>query len=998
MNTRELEYLRSPAAMTAAKAILLGLAVGELWFACHHVLSVLTLRFEGGTERCFLIVEVAALAAVTVTCVFRHWLHDIRKVACSLRLDLLASFLFGILVSSLFPFPDYIPFNGYLVLLTDIQLVALFGLFIFVPFVHVLRSVVLGNLKVPAKLTPFFLNDDERVAPEDDLLGFRESSERFARRVLNGGSAESIVFGLDAPWGTGKSTFVNFCVDRWNKSTEQKAMVFRFNPLQYEDRKNLLQKFIDGLILTIREREFIPELQTIVSRYSKLVSNQQTISIAGINVELTKPNLTIDQAAADIGFALSKLKHRLIIIVDDLDRIDFSEVRDILFVIKKGFALPNVSVLLCYDTQNIGAMEDGSPGSEKISEFLEKFVNVKVGLFLSSSDLERYLTANLAATARGNLLTDFRLLDDALGGLRDIYKSADYHHYAPFVGNVRKVKRLINTLVLLNIDQINLKLSDYDVRDLIRLLMIYVNYPTLFRKIYDAETEGRCGFFSAEDKYANNGWTFANSADYSTFVKDLQTNGRMNETFLLNSIFEIGTRLKSAESSSVPDDARHTYACFNHRGQRNLENYLNLIVRVSNPPNRGHYRFYVSAKDRFVSGEPLEKILAAAEFAYSSSETSHQEFWRVVVNSAPGFDPARAAQAINYVVDTMDKHSMLEDADLGIGLRYSSRQYTLLKLLDTVGWQDDQGLRRNNSPEHLVEIADWIFGTGKHVGRGILDRLLAPARGVFGLMDAMLFRLYCCMDRSGNLFNLNRALITHSDAAAPTTGVVRELLVVEMREISQSIFRMFKNEYINNERNIFEEIENLSLADLAGAFVQHVNKSIEHGNAKSIHVTRLVLSTKATMKSFIVYQLTNKLINSGIGCGFYDEAGKNDGGGIFHAMNAYLFRCFGPDVEAKGFEHFLDYMLTQLRSNFRSHTENAWQVDIDSVCLVLDRQLLREYWATYRVAFDALHFENMEKDVITPNYAASYKKDLTTLYAELDKLVAEQAAGTPIGA
>ncbi len=35
-----------------------------------------------------------------------------------------------------------------------------------------------------------------------------------------------------------------------------------FNPLHYEDRKHLLQKFVDGLVLKIREREFMPELHS----------------------------------------------------------------------------------------------------------------------------------------------------------------------------------------------------------------------------------------------------------------------------------------------------------------------------------------------------------------------------------------------------------------------------------------------------------------------------------------------------------------------------------------------------------------------------------------------------------------------------------------------------------------------------------------------------------------------------------------------------------------
>jgi hypothetical protein len=990
MKKRELEFLRSPAALTAAKATVLGFIAGELMLVTYHLLSAMTYRFQDKTIQLLLIVEATAVVLLLANVAFRYWPRLVCKFALSGRVDLAATFLFGLTVALLFPIPEYVPFNGYLLLLTDIQLVALFGLLIIIPAVHTLRSIILGHTSATQR-APIFLNDDELTSPREDLLGLRELSERFAQQVLNGGSPNSIVFGLDAPWGTGKSSFVNFCVTHLTKSIDVRATVFHFNPLHYEDRKHLLQKFIDGLVLKIRETHFIPELQTIVSRYSNLVSQNQNISIGGFELGINRPSLTIDQAAEDIRFALSTIRHRLVIIVDDLDRIEFSEIKDILFAIKKGFALPNASFILCYDSERIGALEADAPASEKISEFLEKFVNVKVGLFVSTADLERYLTAYLDAAARENPSVDFHFLDDALSGLRSIYKSANYHQYAPFVGDVRKIKRLINTLVLLKLDQIDFKISDYDTNDLIHLLLIYINYPVLFRQIYDAETDGRSAVFSTVHNHSSNRSTFANSKDYIDFDAMLKAEGRKNELFLLSKLFNVNTRLKHADTSSVTDSELHTYACFNLPSQRNLEGYLNLIVRISNPPNRSHYNFYVDAMSRFAAGQPLEEIFKGSEFGYNNNEMSYKIFWRVIVNNVSKLNATSATKAIDHLVENLDKHSRLEDEELGLGLRYSTQQYTILKILDAVGWRDHLGTQRDNSDQNVYEIADWIFGTGPHADSGILPRLMAPARGVLGFGDALIFRLYCCIDRSTTLFNLHRALIKRSDPNAPTTGATTHLVVPEMREMSQSIFATFKKAYIEPERNLFADLDGLNLEDLTGQFILHVQDSIESGKVKQQRVLDQSLAAKNAAKSFIVYQLTNKLIRSGIGCGYYDETGRQDAAGISREMNAYIFRCFGADADAKGFEYFLDYMLTQFRSSFGTSGDRAYYFDLKSIAVVLDLQSLRDYWATYRVAFDALKFELQDKKIVTPNYVATYRDDLPSLYAALDRLLLDGA-------
>ena len=113
-----------------------------------------------------------------------------------------------------------------------------------IAFVYCLLQLI--NCLSPQKNTEksFFLSDKEQKLVNDDLLGFSEQAENFAERVLNQGSPDSLVFGIDAPWGIGKSTFVNFCIKFWESKHKDQVIIHKFQPLHYKDRTTLLENLL----------------------------------------------------------------------------------------------------------------------------------------------------------------------------------------------------------------------------------------------------------------------------------------------------------------------------------------------------------------------------------------------------------------------------------------------------------------------------------------------------------------------------------------------------------------------------------------------------------------------------------------------------------------------------------------------------------------------------------------------------------------------------------
>ncbi len=991
----------TPAAfITLLKVGLVGVLGGEAWYLGQAATRPInTFINSGNLESWAFVVSGVAIVLLLIYGYCRDFHRQLAQVGRSARFDLLASFVLGVLVSVSFGGIGSAWYGKGVASLTLFQLILLISIPAVTGLLLIARALLARYTNHKEKYAPFFISDVEKQSKDDDLLGFTDNAERFAERVFNGGSSDSIVFGIDAPWGIGKSTFVNFCQEYWEEKHKGDIIIYKFNPLRYEDRSNLLEKFVDGLVHAIQKQTFIPEIRPLISRYSRFIKGKGTISLPGLDLEVMPGSYTVDDAFEDLEAALKDLNKKILIIVDDLDRLNFSAIKDVLFVIKKSFTLPNISYVLCYDTDNITALEKGHVDPDKVTEFLEKFVNVKVSLYLDNETLAKYVSENLAKSLTGNSQADPILVSKAVGGLIDIFKSQEYHRYLPFIGDVRKLKRLINTLMFLELEQTDFDNSDFDKQDLIHLLLIYINYPSIFRKIYNTETRGKRGFFSLviphDDYYPpqENGQqrdrfgdsVYKNSTLYTAYTEKLDENPR----FLLDQVFRVSNRLEDARIDSVPEDLKHTLACFNGgwTNGRNLEAYLNLIVNLSKPQKGDQYRFYLNAKNEIQSGTPIGDILSRDEFATSKNENGHQQLWRVVVNSLFDFSPQVGAHLISYLKDNITRYSLFTNDAIGVGLR-DDLDLFLIKLLDTAGWADEAGGHRNNTPEHISEIAEWVFGDGRHAGNGVLDTLFTPERGVMGLYDLMAFRLFCSADRGGDIFNLTRALALHANPDAPTQGDMREIVIEEMREISQKVFGMFREQYITPRRDLFDDIDTLTIRQLSGEWADYVEAQIAAGKITQAEADKSLLAMRSRMKSFISYQLGNTEISHGVGCGFYDETGTADARGIATVFTEYMFGvCFDPAGGRAKYEHFVDYLLANFASVFGSmNGGRSYIPHINEFTKVLNRQRLAQYWRDNAVAIRALNLTESTKVVEAGNYTASYA-ELEEVFRVLDQLV-----------
>lgn len=830
-----------------------------------------------------------------------------------------------------------------------------------------------------------FLSDEEIGRKADDLLSNESQAKSFAETVLASGAHSGLVFGVDGPWGVGKTSFINLAARYWERAAD-KVIVCRFEPLRYASEPDLADRLIRDLSAAIQSKVFAPEFRPAASRYSRLIKGKADVSFLGFKLSLEPSQETVDELLDDINEVLCRIGRRVIVVIDDLDRLDAKTVNNVLFATRRTFKLSQATYVLCYDTEVLaGGKEEGS----RAREFLEKFVTVKLSLFVDSSSIRNFLQRDWekSESQLGSVPSDTMVkLGAILNELAEILGGKSAAKYLPLIGDLRKVKRFINAILLMQIEKTNLGRTDFNRRDLIHLMLLHLNYPGLFRRIYAEETEGRSGTFSIRRKYDEP--DFKNAGGFAKVKKECPGSAR----FLLEQLFDVEV-LELGDGRNIEESVLRSRACFNKGDTRNLESFLKLIVRFATPEPQETFVLYQTAVDRVCNGQSIASVLGEADFSLERAENAHDQFWRVLVNQAHDFTSGSAEDAIEALVEHLPRYSSFDNDDRGLRPR---SVYSLLRLLDRAGWGRTAGRRRTNSPENVIEIAWRIFGEHGFVGRGLLERLASSDRGVLGWNDLMLFRLQCSADRGGQLYNVHTALIVHQDVSAPRSGLVSQLARMGMRTLSQQIFAHFKRAYIDLGRNFIAEAYEVPVDALLGQAFAHLHEQAsldpasEHGDTT---IARRVAAARFFAASFVIYQLSNSLPpeGSGVGCGYYDESGAEDGGGISRLMNEFVFGfCFSPVVDGYNVLLFLDHCLAHLSSPFHTgRDEEGYVATKSGLPGGLDPTAMGRYWLTHRDHIRELNLQDNGRCVFMPRYTAFYRDDLDGVFEVLDELAAE---------
>lgn len=222
--------------------------------------------------------------------------------------------------------------------------------------------------------------------PSDDLFGHGPFAKNLADGIHRYQGSDGLVLALYGPWGSGKSTVLNYVRYYLQQHpNNQQPIIVDFNPWWFTGQDNLARAFLGQLQAALPDKdENFKKLGNLLGDFADGLGGIIDLSgitfgagkVLGESIKqvMHKPK-NIPVLKSEINKILKEANKRVIILVDDIDRLGSDETRQLFTVIKALADFQNVIYILAFDREvavKALAHESGLPGER----YLEKIIQI----------------------------------------------------------------------------------------------------------------------------------------------------------------------------------------------------------------------------------------------------------------------------------------------------------------------------------------------------------------------------------------------------------------------------------------------------------------------------------------------------------------------------------------------------------------------------------------------------------------------------------------------
>ncbi len=283
------------------------------------------------------------------------------------------------------------------------------------------------------------LTDTPLKNPEQDRLGFAPFAKRVASVIKHMDIKESVIFAVYGKWGSGKTTFLNFLTHYL--SDDDSVIITRFNPWWFSGKEKLLLQFFSNLSRTLGRDDKLKEIVSKLKLFLKILKALPLPYVENIsetiNIIDELASQTLEETKEEICKSLEEFKNKIVVLIDDIDRLTVEEIRELFTIIKAIADFPNTVYILAFDREVISRALEKIQES-KGEEYLEKIVQVPIELPLADKFLIRKILFEELDTVLAG--TPKELFDPTYWG--NVY----WDGIDSFISTIRDIKRLTNAL------------------------------------------------------------------------------------------------------------------------------------------------------------------------------------------------------------------------------------------------------------------------------------------------------------------------------------------------------------------------------------------------------------------------------------------------------------------------------------------------------------------------------------------------------------------------
>ena len=304
-----------------------------------------------------------------------------------------------------------------------------------------------------------FLTDHPINNGDDDALGWNEAARALTQRTLDTTTEDgAFTLGIIASWGEGKSSFIRL-MEQHLEQIDSSAIVMRFNPWCYDGEAQLSRVFFEEL-----RRKLAPyssKLSNAITTYSHLLLAIDSNWTRLTHQFLILPQNTTAQQFAKLAKHIKELGRKVVIFIDDVDRLNRDELIELFNLVRNYSNLPSLYFILAYDKSYV-LDTLGGDSEDRLTRYPEKILQEEYPLPKTTpeqiiGELTKHLRGKLSTKEAGELIHTLAHAELNLTG---------------HLRNIRKTKRMVNAFLsrydlLSKEGEKNIKLFDLFIFELI---------------------------------------------------------------------------------------------------------------------------------------------------------------------------------------------------------------------------------------------------------------------------------------------------------------------------------------------------------------------------------------------------------------------------------------------------------------------------------------------------------------------------------------------------
>ena len=327
---------------------------------------------------------------------------------------------------------------------------------------------------------------------DQDVLNRSDFAKLLAKTLVNCEADETFTVGLFGKWGCGKTSLVNMTlseieeIQKAKPSNEPRLITVHFEPWNFSSTDQLLTQFflrlsdqfkgsneelnklalaLEKYSAALRYLEVIPQIGSIARVLAEMFSATACVAKQPEETDIVKQKEEIEQL-------LGEQQDRILVVIDDIDRLTNEQIRCVFQLITSIANFPNTTYLVVFDKEVVvDALEEVQKGSGE--EYLEKIIQMPIEVpKIQEKDLLKSL---------------FERLDEGLSAFDGVLFEKNHweelfpYCVKPYIKHLRDVNRLCNSLRF----KLTAIATEINYVDMIAISTIEIHHPMIYKWVQE---------------------------------------------------------------------------------------------------------------------------------------------------------------------------------------------------------------------------------------------------------------------------------------------------------------------------------------------------------------------------------------------------------------------------------------------------------------------------------------------------------------------------------